>query len=81
MEQTEKEIVVAFSDAMLKKIEERHNRYVPLGWKTMDMKRLITLLEGELKELKEALENNSNTDIKDEAIDIANYAMFIHNQV
>lgn len=80
MEQTEEEIVRAFSKGMLAKIEERHNRYVPLGWKTMDTKRLITLLEAELKELKEALESKSETDIKDEAIDIANYAMFIYNQ-
>ena len=80
MEPIEKEIVLEFSEAMLSKIKERHNRYVPLGWKTMDTKRLITLLEAELAELKEAIENKSDTSIKDEAVDIANYAMFIYNQ-
>ena len=80
MEPIEKEIVLEFSEAMLSKIEKRHNRYVPLGWKTMDTKRLITLLEAELAELKEAIESKSDTSIKDEAVDIANYAMFIYNQ-
>ena len=65
---------------MLSKIDKRHNLYVPLGWKTMDTKRLITLLEAELAELKEAIESKSDTSIKDEAVDIANYAMFIYNQ-
>jgi NTP pyrophosphatase (non-canonical NTP hydrolase) len=80
MGETEQQIVTSFSSAMLAKIEERHNRYVPLGWKTMDMKRLISLLEAEVQELKEAVEKNSETDIRDESVDIANYAMFIHNQ-
>lgn len=70
-ENKEKEIVDTFSKKMYEKIQLRHNRYAPLGWKTMDLKRLIHLLEGELEELKE---NPS----KDEAIDVANYAMFIY---
>lgn len=69
---TEKEIVTKFSEAMLKKIEERHNRYAPLGWLTMDNKRLISLLKGELAELEE-----KGSNIEDEAIDVANYALFI----
>lgn len=71
----EEKIVREFSDKMLRKIELRHNRYQPMGWKTMDMKRLITLLKGELQELEA-----DGADIADEAIDIANYAMFIHEK-
>lgn len=73
--QEEKLIVEEFAKKMLEKIQLRHNRYAPLGWKTMDMKRLITLLEGELKELKESV---TKSEQRDEALDIANYAMFIH---
>lgn len=72
----EEQIVLDFARKMLEKIQIRHNRYVPLGWKTMDMKRLISLLEGELAEMKEAALREQG----DEAIDIANYAMFIYEK-
>lgn len=74
----EQEIVQNFSKSMLEKIQVRHNRYAPLGWKTMDMKRLISLLKGELAELEEAIASNMSYMVQDEAIDVANYAMFIH---
>lgn len=76
MQEEEKQIVVKFANKMLEKIQLRHNRYAPLGWKTMDMKRLVSLLEGELAEMKEAV----GSDKGDEAIDIANYAMFIYEK-
>lgn len=69
---TEEQIVKQFADLMLKKIELRHNRYAPLGWKTMDKKRIMTLLKGELDEY---LEDNN----PEELIDVANYAMFLYN--
>lgn len=71
----EKQIVERFSAKMLEKIQLRHNRYAPLGWKTMDMKRLLTLLKGELAELEE-----KGADVQDEALDVANYAMFIYEK-
>jgi len=74
---TEKQIVEEFAKDMLKKIELRHNRYAPMGWKTMDVKRLITLLGGELAELQEAIKANDKEHIRSEAVDIANYVMFI----
>lgn len=74
----ENKIVADFCGLMYKKIELRHNRYAPLGWKTMDMKRLITLLEGEMAELKEAYGAKDKKGMRDEAVDVANYAMFIH---
>jgi len=72
MENKEKEIVEIFAKEMQKKIELRHNRYTPLGWRTMDKKRIISLLKGELAELEE-----EGADVKQEAIDVANYAMFL----
>lgn len=67
-----------FSQKMLEKIQVRHNRYAPLGWKTMDIKRLISLLKGELAELEESLAKGDKTNAKYEAVDVANYALFIH---
>ena len=66
----EQEIVKSFSEAMYAKIVERHNRYTPLGWQTLDKKRLLKLLKDEIIELEESNEEH-------EAIDVANYACFI----
>ena len=74
----EKDLVENFSKKMLEKIELRHNRYVPMAWKTMDVKRLVTLVYGELAELGEALRDGDYEHVSKEAIDIANYACFIH---
>ena len=74
----EKEIVENFGKKMFEKIELRHNRYVPFAWKTMDVKRLIILLYGELAELGEANQAKDLEHVSQEAVDIANYAMFIH---
>ena len=77
----EKTIVSEFAQKMLEKITERHNRYQPLGWKTMDVKRLITLMKGEIEEMEESLSANDLTNAKKEAVDIANYAMFLHEVI
>lgn len=74
----EKRIVKEFTKSMLGKIQLRHNRYAPLGWKTMDMKRLFALLKGELAEMEEAFEKGNLEEVGKEAIDVANYSMFIH---
>ena len=66
----EKAIVESFAGLMYKKIELRHNRYAPLGWRTMDKKRIIALLKGEIEEYEEQGDS-------DECVDIANYAMFL----
>ncbi len=68
----EAKVIEEFTKAMLAKLEVRKNRYAPMGWKTMDMKRIFSLLKGELEELME-----DGADMEDEAIDVANYAMFI----
>lgn len=73
----ERELIKEFATKMLNKIKLRHNRYAPLGWKTMDTKRLVTLLKGELEEFEEALKEGDNKHAADEAIDIANYAFFL----
>ncbi len=69
---SEQEIVADFAIAMYQKIEERHGRYAPLGWKTMDIKRILMLLKEEIKEFEE-----DGSDRAGEAIDIANYACFL----
>lgn len=66
----ETEIIGEFAAAMHEKISLRKNRYQPMGWTTMDRKRLVSLLEGEIAEFKE-------NPTADEAVDIANYAMFL----
>lgn len=75
----ENDIVQMFSSRMNEKIEIRRNRYVPFAWKTMDIRRLIQLLEGELKELKEEYDKEvvNGLRVAEEAVDVANYAMFI----
>ena len=89
----EKQIVEEFSRYMYEKLQMRHTRYAPLGWQTLDIKRLIILLEEEIKELKERhattpesfgmIESTGTThsmmraNMQDNAIDIGNYAMFI----
>ncbi len=75
--QQEEDVINLFNKAMGHKISERHNRYRPMGWSTMDIKRLIKLLKGELEELEEAIAQKDTQHIKDEAIDVANYCMFL----
>lgn len=74
----EKNIIDSFAEKMYTKIQMRHGRYQPLGWRDLDIKRLIFLMKGELAELEEGFRNKDNQVVKSEAIDIANYAMFIH---
>lgn len=74
----ETEIVRQFSKKMLDKIALRRNRYVPFAWKTMDIKRLLSLLMGELEELEQAYLDGDKHNVQLEAVDVANYAMFIH---
>lgn len=79
--QQEEDVIVSFNKAMGNKISERHNRYRPMGWSTMDLKRLLKLLKGEIEELEEAIKEKDTEHIKDESIDVANYCMFIwHKQ-
>lgn len=75
--QQEEEVIHLFNKAMGGKISERHNRYRPMGWSTMDLKRLLKLLKGEIEELEEAIKEKDIKNIQDESIDIANYCMFI----
>lgn len=74
----EKEIIEQFSKKMMEKIEIRRDRYVPMGWRTLDLKRLIQLAYGELAELGEAMHSGDIEHIASEAVDVANYACFIH---
>lgn len=75
---TEKEIVDKFAKLMHEKIVLRHNRYAPMGWKTMDIKRVLSLLDGEVQEYRDAINAGDLIGARDEAIDIANYALFLY---
>ena len=66
----EQKLIHEFAEKMYKKIELRRDRYVPLAWQRMDTKRLLKLLKEEIAEFEE--ENSP-----DEAVDIANYALFL----
>lgn len=68
----EEQIVAEFAVEMMNKIKLRHNRYAPMGWKTMDVKRILMLLHQEIVEFDEGGEGRSQ-----EAVDIANYACFL----
>lgn len=92
MQTEEQKLVNDFASKMLAKIELRHDRYSALGWKTLDMKRILWLLEGELNEIREVLNSKdignalvtsydkelNKGKIEDCAVDLANYALFIH---
>lgn len=77
----EKQIIENFSKEMLDKIELRRDRYVPLAWQTLDFKRLISLLYSEISGLQDAVKDGNVDLAKGEAVDVANYAMFIHNLI
>ena len=74
---TEEQIVKKFSEAMLNKLLIRRDRYVPLAWRGLDLKRLILLMREEMKEMEHGLEVGSDAEIHSAAIDLANYGCFI----
>jgi len=74
----EKDLIQNFAEKMTYKLDMRKDRYQPMAWQSMDLKRLIKLLKGELEELEEGYKNNDKENIKEEAIDIANFALFIY---
>jgi len=78
---TEEQIIQDFAKEMYKKVELRHNRYQPFAWKDMDLKRLINLLRGELKEMEEGFEKYNDNQVAYEAVDVANYACFIWDMI
>ena len=47
------------------------------GWSTVTPFTLLDLLEGEVKELREALRHGDPLDIAQECADVANYAMMV----
>lgn len=91
----EKEISEQFGKLMYEKLEKRHDRYAPLGWKTLDLVRVFMMLKEELRVLENTqlylstVNGDEDTarqekakrvqEMKDNAIDIANYAMFVYD--
>ena len=85
------EDIQKFANSMSNKMELRKDRYAVDGWRGLDIKRLIWLLEGELLELKQVSEETDTCNafeeqlkrqtldarLFDNCVDIANYAFFI----
>ena len=79
--ESEKQIVKNFSKQMVEKLDLRKDRYVPLAWKTLDFKRLIFLLYEEIAELQDAYNEDNLELAAGDAVDIANYGMFIRELI
>lgn len=62
--------------SLLMELKLRKNDYKG-GWQDVSAAKLLELLEGEVKELREALAEGDALDIAQECADIANYAMMI----
>lgn len=73
----EEQIVKKFSEAMLNKLLVRRDRYVPLAWRGLDIKRLLMLMREEMREIEYGYENGNDAEVHSAAIDLANYSCFI----
>ena len=51
------------------------------GWNETGTETLLKLLEGEVEELREAVENGDGKQVIHEAADVANYAMMVASSV
>lgn len=65
-----------FFDAMVYKLRRNKNKG---RWPTLDLNQTFELMEGEFKELNEALIGGSTMEVLMEAADVANFAMIIAN--
>lgn len=73
--------VLEFADAM--EVKLRKNDFKQ-GWHSLSYDRLFKLLQGEMKELEDALLNGCSfgtEDILDECVDVGNFAMMIFNRI
>lgn len=80
-EYTEAELVQEFSNEMVGKLRRRKARYGNQGWRKKELDELLTGLIDELEELEGALYSKSDEDVRDEALDVANYAFFIYDKL
>ena len=69
-----------FADAMESTLaahdDERGN-----GWRGESIKWLLGRLKAELNELEKAFDNCDPKGVRDECLDVANFAMFIHSKL
>lgn len=72
-----REEVRKFAHAMEYKLAKNDHKG---GWENVSIEELLTLLEKEVKELKQAIIDGNDVDIQLEAADVANFAMMAaHN--
>lgn len=79
-EYMEPEHVQEFSNEMVGKMRRRYKRHNQ-AWRKKDIAELFTLLVDEVEELEEAIFSKSDKDVRDEALDVSNYAFFIYDQL
>jgi len=68
--------VINFAIAMENKLR-KHDDDLGNGWMTCSIKHLIECLEAEIDELKEAMDHCQPNEVSWEAVDVANFCMFI----
>ena len=83
LKQQEQILIEAFGKEMQEKLDKRSNKG-RLGWRKKSMEELFQLLLEEKRELGRALFKNKvllnkkhSKEVRDEAIDVANFAMMI----
>lgn len=64
-----------FAEIMDNKLNQRQKKYGGDTWREFTVEQLLTHLEDEVRELKEAV--GGNGDIASESADVANMAMFV----
>ena len=75
--QDEQKVIARFSKVMQDKLDVRDYKG-RMGWRKKRTDQLLYLLEDEVSELWDAIWHNKG-EIKDEAVDVALYAMMIHD--
>ena len=73
--------VKRFAEAMEKKLKKYDDERGEDGWNDERIPWLIERLEDELEELKEAYHGENRTEMKQESIDIGNFAMMIYDNL
>lgn len=71
--------VIAFAEEMEVKLKKKDkSRY---GWGSLTTKKLIEKLKREVHELDQGFDNCDPDNVCEEAVDIANFAMMIHDNL
>lgn len=78
---TEAEIAQEFCNEMVGKIRRRQSRHGKQTWRKRDLAELYEMLLDEAEELEKAIFNESDKNVRDECLDVANQALFIYDKL